>query len=347
MAEIGKPVVTLVDARRDPRAAAEAAVEAAGWRDRIPAGADVALKPNLGWDLFLPGAVTSPRVVEGVIRAIRKRAGRIYLVEADQVLVNIERALQQTRMVELCRRYDVEWVNLSRQPFVRVPVKDPLALDALELPEILTRTRLVTIPVMKTHGKTTISGAIKNQWGCLPTFRHNFHPVVNEVLRDLATVLRPDLTVMDATVALEGNGPKSGRPRICNLVLSGADPVAVDAVAARIMGLDPLSIRHLAVCQEAGIGCREPDAIDVRDEQGRPMPELPRLAFQTARQNTVASVETLLRSGPARRLVFETPLLQPFCWGARVWYAVWYHVLMGRRRRDRVLADYPHADQWR
>ncbi len=339
-------VVAVVETGSDVTAAVEQAMEAVHWRDAIPEGADIALKPNLGWDLFLPGAVTSPLVVDAVVRLLRPRAGRIYLVEADQVLVNCEKSFRQTRMDEVCARYDLTWVNLSRSPFRRVEVPNPLQIPALDLPEVLTRTLLVTVPVLKTHNKTVLSGAIKNQWGCLPTFRHNYHPVVNEVLRDLAAVLRPALTVLDGTVALEGNGPKSGRPKICNLVMAGLDPVAVDTVSAEIMGLERFRIRHLELCAAAGIGVHDRSRIRVVDGRGETRTSLPRFAFTPARHNAVSWIETRLRSTVARRLIFESPILQPLCLGARIWYLIWYYLGRGTRLRDAAIRESPYGDQW-
>ncbi|MCA9759697.1 MAG: DUF362 domain-containing protein [Candidatus Eisenbacteria bacterium] len=322
------------------------AMEAARFRDFIPEGTEVCLKPNLGWDLFLPGAVTSPLVVEGVVRKLQGYVSKLYMVEADQVLVDIEKSFRQTRMDRICERYGIEWVNLSKTPFVQVPVPNALEVESIPLPEILTRTTLVTIPVMKTHGKTVLTGAIKNQWGCLPTFRHNYHPVVNEVLRDLTSVLRPAFAVMDATVALEGNGPKSGRPRICNLVLASGDPVAIDTIAGEVMGLlGRFEVPHLQYCAEAGLGVHDRNAIDVLDSDRQPR-ETPRFDFQTAEHNAVSWVETVLRKTGIRKLVFETKLLDVMCWGAKVWYFIWYYLVKGRRLRDTAISESPYGAQW-
>jgi uncharacterized protein (DUF362 family) len=343
---LSRSEVILEETGDDVIAAVGAAMEAAQFRTFVPAGAAVAIKPNLGWDLFLPGAVTSPLVVEGVIRKLAGHASKIYLVEADQVLVRVETSLRQTGMDQLCERYGVEWVNLSRNPFVRVPVPDPLQVESIDLPEILTRTTLVTVPVMKTHNKTVLTGAIKNQWGCLPTFRHNYHPVVNEVLRDLNRALRPAFSVMDATIALEGNGPKSGKPRILNLVLASGDPVAIDTIAGEIMGLlNRFEILHLRYCAEAGIGVHDRSRIDVLDSTRAPR-NPPRYRFETARHNAVSWVETVLRQSAVRKLVFESPLLVPLCWGARIWYFIWYYLGKGARLRDAALSESPYELPW-
>ena len=85
-------------------------------------------------------------------------------------------------------------------------------LKELTVPEILLRTKLVTVPVIKTQNKTVITGAIKNQWGCLPMFRDNDHLVLDAARADINTVARPCFAMMDATIGLEGNSPKSGKP---------------------------------------------------------------------------------------------------------------------------------------
>jgi len=340
------PVVSLVETGAGVGNAVAHAMEAAGWRAAIPRGADVAIKPNLGWNMLLPGAITSPLVVEGVIRVLQGWAGKLHLVEADQVVVRCEDALRKTGLDRICARYGVEWINLSRTPFARVAVPDPLVVTELEIPEVLTRTVLVSVPVMKTHNKTVLTGAIKNQWGCLPKFRHNYHPVVDEVLCDLARVVRPAFTVLDGTVALEGNGPKSGRPRVCNLILAGRDPVAVDAVSARIMKLERFPIRHLELAAQAGVGVADVAHIRIVDGEGELRTRIPQFDFVPARHNTVSWLETALRSSVARRLVFESPLLVPMCWGARFWYFLWYYLFVGRRLRAQVERADPAATAW-
>ncbi len=318
------------------------AMEAARWKDFIDRGADVSLKVNLGWDILIPGAVSAPWVVEGVIETIRDHVGRIHLVEADQVVVDVEKALRKTRMDEVCRRYGVEWVNMSRGGFVTIEDASRLALKRVEIPEILTRTQVITIPLMKTHNKSTITGAIKNQWGCLRALRHNYHLVLSEALVDVNLMVRPRFAVMDGTIALEGNGPKSGTPKEMGLVLASGDLVALDTVAARIMGFDPARIEHVQLCAAHGLGVADPTRIEVVGEAI----ETVRASFEPARHNAVSWLELLLRRSFARWLVFETPLLHLFCWGARRYYDYW-DLRFGRKIREDLFARSPYAAQWR
>lgn len=319
------------------------AMELAHWRDFIQAGADVALKPNLTFDFFLPGAVTSPWVMEGVILTIRDRVRRIYIVESNQVLIrSVEKALRQTRIADLCEKYDIEWINMSRGEYLRVRCRDGFALTEVDLPEVLSRTALITVPVMKTHGRTVITGAIKNQWGCLRELRHEYHPVVDEALADVNSLVRPLFAVMDGTVGLEGNGPKSGIPRIADRLLASGDIVALDTVAAKIMGFDPETIPHIQLCSQVGLGTSKLDEIEIVGEDVEGL----NLHFKAAKNNPVAVVEILLRNSFVHRLVFDTPLFQVFIYGALVWYYLWYYLFGGRRLRDRILRNPKYGPQW-
>ena len=316
-------------------------MELAGWQQFISPGAQVSLKVNLGWDKLIPGAISAPWVVEGVIQTIRDHVDRIYLVESDQVVVNVENALRKTGLDKVCRKYDVEWVNMSLGKFVRVQNHDRLVLKDVYIPEILARTEVITLPLMKTHNKSTITGAIKNQWGCLQTLRHNFHLVLSQALVDINTIVRPRFAVMDGTIALEGNGPKSGQPRETNLVLASGDLVALDAVAAQVMGFDPVQIEHLELCARHGLGIADCEHITVIGERIEDVRE----HFIPAKHNAVSWLEMALRQSFIRWLAFDTLLFALFCWGARRYYDLW-DISVGRNLRNEVLRSSGYSPQW-
>lgn len=317
------------------------AMEAAGWREFITPGGDVSLKVNLGWDVFMPGAVTSPWVLEGVVRTIRDYVGRIYVVESDQVLVSADKALQCSGIGEMCRRLGVKWVNMSRLQEVAVSLEDGYVFKSVMVPEILLRTEVITIPVMKTHNKTVITGSLKNQWGCIGKLRHNYHPVVHQAIADVNRAVHPRFAVMDGTVGMEGNAPKSGRPRIADLILASGDLVALDTVQSLITGFDPGAVKHLEFSSAAGLGANKLESIEIR---GRNIDGL-NLAFMPAVDNLVSRVEVMLRSSIWRRLVFDTGLFDFFCWGANIWYAIWL-ALHGHALR-KIAMDSPYGRQWR
>ncbi len=317
------------------------AMESACWREFITPKADVSLKVNLGWDCFMPGAVTSPWVLEGVVRVIRDYAGRIYVVESDQVLVSADKALQCSGIGEMCRLLGVEWVNMSRLQERAVSLEEGYIFKSVMVPEILLRTEVITIPVMKTHNKTVITGSLKNQWGCIGKLRHNYHPVVHQAIADVNRAVHPRFAVMDGTVGMEGNAPKSGRPRIADLILASGDLVALDTVQSLITGFDPGAVKHLEFSSAAGLGANKLESIEIR---GRNIDGL-NLGFTPAVDNLVSRVEVMLRSSIWRRLVFDTGLFDFFCWGANIWYAIWL-ALHGHALR-KIAMDSPYGRQWR
>lgn len=323
----------------------ERAMTLARFAEFVPRGADVALKPNLGWDLFLPGAVTSPWVLEGVVRVLRDWVGKIYLVESDQVVVDVERAFRGGGIDRVCREHGLTWVNMTRETLRTVPLPGGRVLKELQVPDILLGMPVVTVPVMKTHNKTVITGAIKNQWGCLPMFRHNYHLVLDAALADINAVVRPRFAVMDATVCLEGNSPKSGIPKVVDRVLASGDLVALDAVAAKIMGFDPAAIGHLRECVAAGLGVADLGSIALVGDDDLTLD----LRFVPARHNLVSWLELALRHRAVlRRIFFDTPLFGLCCKATLGYYAAWYYLLgIGRARRDRILHGTAYGAQWR
>jgi uncharacterized protein (DUF362 family) len=341
-----KSVVALEPVRGDVRSAVGRALRAVEWKRAIPAGAEVALKVNLGWDMFIPGSITSPLVAEALILEMRDHVGKIRMVEADQVLEDVEKCFHDSGMAAVCERTGVEWVNMSRAPFVALQRPDNAVLHRVEIPRLLRESLLVTLPVMKTHAKTVITGALKNQWGCLNEMRHEHHLVLDDALADLNSVVRPVLALMDGTVGLEGNGPKSGRPRVADRILCSTDPVALDTIQAISMGIDPASVPHLARCAERGIGTCDRALIEVIGTQ----PEQEPVRFRPARHNAVSALETLLRRSLFKKMFFNTPLFRLCLGGAKLYYRLWTLLHAGaiwRRIREHPLYGPQWSPGWR
>jgi uncharacterized protein (DUF362 family) len=334
--------VAVVDVRGDVAAAVEQAMSLAQWTKAVPAGADVCLKPNLCWDYLMPGFQTTPWVLEAVIEIVRNHVGELVVVEADTSTTSADRGARSTGLLDVCRRHAIPFVNLSREPFVAVPISSGLHFQhQVELPEILTRTHLISLPVLKTHCLTGMTGAIKNQYGCLPLNRYLYHPILDRVLADLLSVLRPSFCLMDGTIGAEGDGPKEGEPRVADLLLASTDPVAMDAVAARVMGLDPDEIEHIQACARQGLGQADLKQISV---VGRDIGDL-NLRFRPARKNLVAIVDLAVRVPVIGPLIFDTPLIRLFRWGAQSNYLVWL-ALKGRHYRTRIRDNSWYAEQW-
>jgi hypothetical protein len=147
---------------------------------------------------------------------------------------------------------------------------------------------------------------------------------------------------MDATVALEGSGPKSGRPLVVDRILCSSDPVALDTVQAVLMGIDPASVRHLATCAARGIGTNDLSRIEIRG----PDTAKAGMRFEPARHNAVSLVETLLRKSVLKKLFFNTPLFRLCLIGAKLYYRYWT-LRSGRGPWRTVLAHPVYGPQWR
>lgn len=138
---------------------------------------------------------------------------------------------------------------------------------------VLGARALVNLPKLKTHGLTTLTGALKNTFGVIPGFRkpeyHVTHPDLagfSRMLADLNGLVRSALVVMDAIHAMEGNGPRGGTLVPLGLLIVSDDPVAVDAVACRIAGIDPERMPVLRMAEEAGVGWAERGRIELRGD---------------------------------------------------------------------------------
>jgi uncharacterized protein (DUF362 family)/Pyruvate/2-oxoacid:ferredoxin oxidoreductase delta subunit len=135
---------------------------------------------------------------------------------------------------------------------------------------ILESDGVISLPKLKTHAFLKFTGCIKNQFGCVPgILKAEYHvklPDANDfakMLVDLDRLVRPRLYIMDAVYAMEGNGPHGGTPRKMGLLMFSADPVALDATACRLLGLDPALVPTTKFGQEAGRGTFEKESIEL------------------------------------------------------------------------------------
>lgn len=303
-----------------------AVMDNAHYKEFIPKGSTVFLKVNLGWDLFIPGSVTNPAVFEGVARKLRGYAKKICVVESDQVLENINRAYYKSKISEIANRLNVDWINLSYCQKITKTIPENCVIKNVTIPKILTRGVIVTLPVMKTHNKTTITISLKNQWGCIPKMRHMYHLFLTDAISDVNTALCVKFSVVDGTIALEGNAPKTGIPREVGIVGAGGDLVEVDSVFAHLMGFNPREIPHLVEAERRGLGKIGTSFIGDKIDPIQP--------FKPAGHNLVSKVELLLRQSSLSSLVFKTPAFLGMLVGAKIYYYL-FEFLKGRAIRKR------------
>jgi len=254
--DAAKSVVVLRGtASRPVRAVVAECLEACRWQEVVPRDARVVVKPNLCTAVAdkVAAANTDPEVTAGLLEVLRTRTRWIVIGEADGLRQSAWDAFRASGYADLARRLEAELVNFSEAERVAVRLEPA---GEIELPRLLLEADLlITLPVLKTHALTYFTGALKNQWGCLPQHdRILYHRYLDPLLASLQRVLRPGLAVMDGIVGMEGRGPANGRPRRLDVLLASRDAVALDATAMRLVGLDPRRARHVRLAAEQGLG---------------------------------------------------------------------------------------------
>lgn len=271
MTETGKSRVVLRSVRRrSVLHAVTECMERCDWEQLVPRGASVVVKPNLCTAVADKAASsnTDPLLAEAVCEVLRSRTPRIVLAESDGLRQKAQEAFAASGYVEMARRLGVPLVNMTESPWVPVPCEPA---GDVELPRLLLEADVfVTLPVLKTHALTYFTGAIKNQWGCLPQYnRILLHKHLDPLLATLHRVLHPQLAVMDGIIGMEGRGPANGKPRRMDVVLASRDGVALDATAMRLIGLEPSRAQHLVLTAQQGLGRIDAGAIEVDGDFAR------------------------------------------------------------------------------
>jgi len=237
----------------------------------IKPGSRVLVKPNLLMGIDPEhGVTTHPEVVRAVIRILKEINCKVFLGDSPSVwgdeIENIDRVYDITGMKLVCAEEGVELVRFNQR---RMRQKFPLTswLDDCDY--------LVNIPKFKTHNLTTLTGAIKNLFGLVPgTYKMELHKDYFRpqsfagILVDIYREVRPSLNIIDGIIAMEGDGPATGgKLRSLNLVLAGQDAVAVDAVMARIMGIEPQDVLTTKEAALRGLGLADTKRITCLGEK--------------------------------------------------------------------------------
>ena len=256
------------------------AMRLAGYESFLPKDVSTLLKINISWQYYYPACSTSPWQLDGVIHAL-KQDGYSGLIPAHNgtVVVDPVEGAQKNKHEAVERKHGLDSVFLDFPPVKWVdytPKAKMIALDDIypegfQIPEMFFGKNIVHLPTMKTHVFTTITGAMKNAFGgLLNRKRHWTHSVIHETLVDLLSIqkeIHPGIfAVTDGTFAGDGPGPRAMRWHEKNVILAGADQVAVDAVSAKMMGFDPMSIRFIRLAHEMGLGAGEMQDIEIVGE---------------------------------------------------------------------------------
>ena len=232
-----------------------------GMKQFVQRGDSVVIKPNIGWDRSPElAANTNPLVVQGLVEmALEEGASRITLF--DHTCNEKRRCYQNSGMVDMVASFGSKKVRLEhidKRKFIPVTIERGKSLTSWEIyEEAITADVYINVPVAKHHGLSRLSLGLKNSMGVIGGNRGKLHHDLGQRLADLATVVSPTLTVIDATRILLRNGPQGGSlgdVRQVDQVLSSVDPVAADAYGATLFGLAPEDIDSTVAAHKMGLG---------------------------------------------------------------------------------------------
>ena len=319
------------------------AMRLAGYTDHLPSGPETLLKINISWQHYYPACSTTPWQLEGVVRALQAAGyDRLIPTHNGTVVVDAREGAVNNKHTVVEAKYgldsvyleDARWIDFK--PKSKMLVLDQVYPDGFQVPEMLIGKNIVHLPTLKTHVFTTLTGAMKNAFGGLLNFqRHWTHSVIHETLVDLLSIqkeIHPGIfAVTDGTFAGDGPGPRAMRWHEKNVILASADQVAIDAVAARLMGLDPMSIRFIRLAHEAGLGCGDPSEIDV---VGEDISEV-NWRFKASESTLASKGQHLIYWGPLKpleRLLLRSPIVPWAFLASNLYHNQYWLRLIGRRR---------------
>jgi uncharacterized protein (DUF362 family) len=274
----GKEKADLAVISGEPAAATKMALEAMGGVSRfVKKGQSVVLKPNMSFSRTPEFATsTHPQVVATVAQACME-AGAQQVLVLDHTLHRAELCLERTGIREACKSLSgVHVFALQERKFFReIKIPGGKVLERVEvMKEILDSSVLINIPVAKSHSATGVSMGIKGLMGLIWD-REVFHSQlnINQALADLATVIKPQLTLLDATRALVSGGPGGpGEVKKTNLIIAGVDPVAVDSYGVSIVPwygqrFKGRQVEHLQVAHQRGLGKIDIEPLNILKEK--------------------------------------------------------------------------------
>lgn len=322
--------------------------ELAGLKETLAAGSTTILKDNISWHFPFPAANTTPWQLEGTIQALRAAGySDLVCVQNQTVVTDVFKGEDLNHYLPIFKAYavpirynfrpsDMSWVRFH--PKARMHVLDKVFPEGIHVPDFFFGKNIVHLPTVKCHIYTTTTGAMKNAFGgLLHNHRHYTHSWIHRTLVDLLAIQKEIHTgifaVMDGTTAGNGPGPRTMFPVVKNVMLASSDQTAIDAVAAKMMGFDPMSIEYIRVAHEDRLGVGDPREIEIVGDAD--------LAQQswgfTVGDNGASLIGDLLWFSPLKRfqkLFFRTPLVNLFILGSETYHDYYRWPVKDRKTFD-------------
>ena len=308
----------------------------AGYQAVVDRQADTALKINISWHFFYPGSSTTPWQLDGVIRAMLEDGYDPKLIHGCHnrtVVIDAHLGERENKQLDVIETHGLanihlyegeEWIHIRdavgdlTEKFLCLNEVYP---KGFHIPKRFLGENIIHLPTVKTHVFTTTTGAMKNAFGgLLNERRHWTHPVIHETLVDLLMIQkkihRGVFAVMDGTFAGDGPGPRCMIPYVKDVILASDDQVAIDAVAASMMGIDPMGIRFIRLAHEMGLGCGDPKEIEI---VGDPASGREQWGF-------VGPFQKMTFASRMQHKIYWGPLKKPIEWTLKTVMAPWAYI---------------------
>ena len=255
---VSEPKFAIAKSSQDVELLVRRAVNALGGMKRfIGRGDIVAIKPNIGWDrLPVHAANTNPLVVAELVRLVLD-AGAKQVIVTDASCNEPNRCFQRSGIWRAAHAAGASVILPAAHRFRDLRLRgDVLDVWPIYTP-LVEADKVINVPVAKHHNLSKFTGGMKNWYGLLGGRRNRLHQNINVSIADLATFMRPTLTVLDATRVLLRNGPQGGNiddAKDMFQVVASLDPVAADAYGATLIGVQPSNVDYLRLAMERGLG---------------------------------------------------------------------------------------------
>ncbi len=248
-----------------------------GMKAFVRSGQRVLLKPNLLGGFAPERAVTThPAVVRAAILLVQEAGGQA-LVGDSPGMGDLPTAIRACGLEPVLEETGAELLDPTEPQEFEAPSQGvPRRITLAKA--LLATDVLISLCKLKTHGQMTFTGALKNQYGLIPGalksqwhFRLQQPEWLAKLILDVNRLARPALTIMDAVIAMEGQGPSGGKPRFLGALLASRDLTAVDTLACHLIGLDPMSVPLLAAAREQHYGQTRLEQIRVVGDDWQPL----------------------------------------------------------------------------
>jgi len=239
----------------------------------------ILLKPNLLKGAPPESAITThPEVLHALVHALQATAPGVALAVGDSpAWGSFENAIRVSGLAAVCATEGVSTIPFNRS--VKMPNSEGTVYRHLHIARaVASAESIINLPKLKTHCQMYMTGAVKNLFGCVAGKRKawwhckagNFQEYFPLMIAETARLIAPRLSILDAVVGMEGQGPGGGKPRQTGLLMASTDPVALDRVACEAVGLDPARLRTLAAAKTIKWGQTDLSKIEI---SGLPLEE--------------------------------------------------------------------------